>query len=221
MLCNTCLKKLSFDFKNASFLRFSPDADTQVLVRQTFILTIFIPTGGTVYMGEGNNVKALPNTVEITEGVLMAGEKKTGYSRTGVAGVVCYRMQDVSKSFCLMYKVPWSGDNYWNIKIYDGNKAASSSVYNELQSGALKGGSSVAKKDLGTGEYTVTNDDGSKQKTPYTIFMKDASMTNSDGATLQVSLGVKITGEKYLTPGIFEKALLQMTQQKNRLSVQG
>ena len=151
-----------------------------------------------MYMNEGSNLKAFPTTVEVTEGVLAGGEKTPGPSASGVAGVVCYRMQDIAKSFCIMYKVPWSGDNYWNVKVYDGSKAASSDVYNELQNGAMRAGTPVAQKDLGQGSVEVTNDDGSKQTKSYRIFMKDVSMTNAGAATLQISLGVKITGEKNL-----------------------
>ena len=148
-------------------------------------------------MNEGSNVKALPPTVPVTEGILIGGEKKPGSSATGVSGVACYRMQDVSKSFCLMYKVPWSGDNYWNIKIYDGNKPASSDVYNELQNGAMKAGTPISRKDLAQGNIAVTDSAGNQQERPYKIYLKDASMTNAGGATLQLSLGVEISGKNY------------------------
>ena len=150
-------------------------------------------------MEEGSNLEALPTSVSPTEGILIGGAKKQGPSTSGVAGVVCYRMTDISKSFCLMYKVPWSGDNYWNIKIYDGSRAAGSDVYNELQNSAMKAGTPVAQKDLEQGSISLTDADGNKQDRPYSIYIKDVSMTNSGGATLQVSMGVKITGEKCLT----------------------
>ena len=161
-----------------------------------------------MYMDEGSNVQALPALVGETEGILVGGERKSGVSLSGVAGVLCYRMQDISKSFCVFYKVPWSGDNYWNIKFYDGNKPASSDVYNDLQNGRIKGGSPVIiQQDLGNGTFEVTNDDGSKQNKSYDIYMKDVSMTNAGAATLQISLGVKIEGEKDLQLQVFPREL--------------
>ena len=117
-------------------------------------------------MEEGSNLEPLPTTVSPTEGILIGGAKKQGPSASGVAGVVCYRMTDISKSFCLMYKVPWSGDNYWNIKIYDGSRAADSDVYNELQNSAMKAGTPVAQNDLEQGSIALTDADGNKQDRP-------------------------------------------------------
>ena len=128
-------------------------------------------------MNEGSSVKVLPLEVAIEEGIQMGAVKEAGFSTTGASGVFCYRFQLISKSFCLMYKVPYTGDNYWNVKVYDGAKQAGEGVYTDLQSGAMKAGTPVAQKELGDG-------DG------YKIYMKDCSMTNGGQSVLQVYIGV-------------------------------
>ena len=135
-------------------------------------------TGSTSYMNQGSSVKVLPLEVATEEGIQMAGVKNAGPSTTGVSGVFCYRFQLIEKSFCLMYKVPYSGDNYWNVKVFDGAKQASKEMYDTLQGGAIKAGNPVARKDIGEG-------DG------YKIYLKDCSMTNSGQAVLQVYLGIE------------------------------
>ena len=135
-------------------------------------------TGSTSYMNQGSSVKVLPLEVATEEGIQMAGVKNAGPSTTGVSGVFCYRFQFIEKSFCLMYKVPYSGDNYWNVKVFDGAKQASKEMYDTLQDGATKAGNPIARKDIGEG-------DG------YKIYLKDCSMTNSGQAVLQVYLGIE------------------------------
>ena len=136
--------------------------------------------GGTVYMNQGSSIKAIPLEVATEEGIQMGGVKTTGPSATGVSGALCYRFKLIGKSFCLMFKIPYSGDNYWNVKVYDGAKQASAEIYNGLQNGAFKAGTPVAQKDIGAGEG-------------YKIYMKDCSMTNAGQAVLQVYLGLKET----------------------------
>ncbi|CAB3998380.1 actinoporin [Paramuricea clavata] len=136
--------------------------------------------GGTVYMNQGSSIKAIPLEVATEEGIQMGGVKTTGPSATGVSGAVCYRFQLIGKSFCLMFKVPYSGANYWNVKVYDGAKQASADIYNGLQNGAFKAGTPVARKDIGAGEG-------------YKIYMKDCSMTNAGQTVLQVYLGLEET----------------------------
>ena len=129
-------------------------------------------------MKEGSLVKVLPPNVPVEEGVLMGGVKKTGPSATGVSGAFCYNFEESSESFCVMFKVPWSGDNQWNLKVYPERKQAAESVYNDLQNGAIKASQPITKKVVYTG-------DG------YQFFVKDASMTSSGQANLQLSFGVE------------------------------
>jgi hypothetical protein len=131
-------------------------------------------------MKQGSSIKVLPLEVATEEGVQMGGVKNGGPSPTGVSGALCYRFQLISKSFCLMFKVPYTGDNYWNVKVYDGAKQANEEIYDDLQGGATKAGNPVARKDIGEGEG-------------YKIYMKDCSMTNSGQAVLQVYVGLSET----------------------------
>lgn len=130
----------------------------------------------------------MPSVVETGDAVVFGGVKKTGVSLSGVAGVLCYRIKSITKSFCVMFKVPWSGDNYWNVKVYDGAKQATADVYNELQNGAMKAGTPVTRKDIAEGQEVV-DDNGDNQQMPYKIYIKDSSMTSSEQASLTVLLG--------------------------------
>ena len=126
--------------------------------------------------------------VETGDAVVFGGVKKSGVSLSGVSGAICYRIQNVPKSFCIMFKVPWSGDNYWNVKVYDGAKQANADIYNDLQNGAMEAGTAVSRKYLAEGDEIV-DDDGVNQNMPYKIYIKDSSMTSSEQASLTVYLG--------------------------------
>ncbi|XP_028411464.1 keratin, type II cytoskeletal 1-like isoform X2 [Dendronephthya gigantea] len=134
--------------------------------------------GGTAYMKEGSLIKVLPPNVPVEEGVLMGGVKKPGPSATGVSGAFCYGFEEAPESFCVMFKLPWSGENQWNVKVYPEQKQASESVYNDLQKDAIKASQPITKKVIYTG-------DG------YQFFIRDASMTNSGQANLQFSFGIE------------------------------
>ncbi|XP_028413309.1 DELTA-stichotoxin-She4a-like [Dendronephthya gigantea] len=134
--------------------------------------------GGTAYMKEGSLTEALPLNVPVEEGFMMGGVKKTGPSTTGVSGAFCYGFEEAPESFCVMFKLPWSGDNKWNVKVYPEQKQASESVYNDLQNGATNANQPITKKVIYTG-------DG------YQFFIKDVSMTSSPQATLSISFGVE------------------------------
>ena len=136
-------------------------------------------------MNEGSFLKPLPAEVAPDEGMQLGGVKKTGISTTGVSGAFCYKMQYVERSFCVMFKVPYSGDNYWNVKVYEGTKQASDEVYNDLQQNAIKAGEPVQRKDIAQGEF-----DGDMFK----VYVKDVSMTNSGQSILQVMVGLEQIG---------------------------
>ena len=129
-------------------------------------------------MKDGSLTEALHTNVPVEEGFMMGGVKDTGPSATGVSGAFCYGFEEAVESFYVMFKVPWSGDNQWNVKVYPEQKQASQSVYNDLQNGAIKANQPITKKVIYTG-------DG------YQFFVKDVSMTNSPQATLTISFGVE------------------------------
>ena len=139
-------------------------------------------------MHEGSSVQTMPSVVETGDAVIFGGVKKSGVSLSGVSGAICYRIKSITKSFCVMFKVPWSGDKYWNVKVYDGAKQASADVYNDLQNGAMKAGTPVTRKNIAEGDQVV-DDNGNSQQMPYNIYIKDSSMTSSEQASLTVLLG--------------------------------
>jgi hypothetical protein len=129
-------------------------------------------------MNEGFSKESLPFVVEREQGIQLGAEKASGPSTTGVSGVFCYRFNFIEKSFCLMYKVPYSGHNQWNVKVFPGAQQASAEVYELLQDGAMEAGTPVAENVIGEG-------DG------YQIELKDCSMTNAGQSVLQVYLGIR------------------------------
>ena len=134
-------------------------------------------TDGTVYMQEGTFLEPLPYHIESESGVQLAAEKKAGASATGVSGVFCYELGH--KSFCIMFNVPYNGDNVWNVKIYNGRQVASETVYDELHQEPIQSGTHIKQKVLG--EISKNKD----------IFIEDCAMMEAGQSILQVNLGTE------------------------------
>ena len=140
------------------------------------ISTLYPPLSiaGTVFMDVGSSLKSLPLEVSRDEGLQLAGVKPTGINTQGVAGCICYKFKFIPRSFCIMFKVPYSGDNYWNIKVYSGTKRADKATFDELVSSSpFKAGTPVGEKQISDG-----------------VFIKDASMTTSGQSILTILVGI-------------------------------
>ena len=88
----------------------------------------------------------------------MWGAKKTsGPVARGAVGVFtyCFRIRGILKTLAVMYSVPFDYNwysNWWNVKLYSGNKKASRSIFNDLYyySNPFKGDNSWHYKGLGS-----------------------------------------------------------------------
>lgn len=138
--------------------------------------------GGTIYMSEGADGE-LPASVVTGDGYEMTRVQKDGEGKKGVSGAICYHLSDISKSFCLMFKVPYDVNNKWNVKVYDGEVQASADVYNDLQDDAIDGGNAIDRRVLYQGEV---------QGTSYNVYMAQCNMSNAAKSALQVSVGVEL-----------------------------
>ena len=132
-------------------------------------------------MNEGADGEFLAS-VETGAGYEMSRVQKDGETNKGVSGVICYHLPDISKSFCLMFNVPYDVDNKWNVKVYDGEIEANADVYNELQTDAIDGGKAIDRQNL---DQVTVGDES------YNIFMADCNMSNSPKSALQVNIGLE------------------------------
>ena len=134
-------------------------------------------------MNEGADNSQMPKSVTTGDRYEIDLLQKDGETKKGVSGVICYNFADISKSFCLMFKVPHNVDNKWKVKVYEGEKQANADVYNDLQAKAIDGGNAIDRRDL----Y-----EGTLDGTSYKIFMKQCNMSNSPKSTLQVTVGLEL-----------------------------
>ena len=67
--------------------------------------------------------------------VLYGPRKTNGPVATGVVGVLAYYIPNIDKTLAVMFSVPFDYNwyqNWWNAKLYSGNKDASYDQYNDL-----------------------------------------------------------------------------------------
>lgn len=56
-----------------------------------------------------------------------------GSDKGKVFGVLAYYIRDIRKTLAVMWADPYMTDNYWNIRLYDGQKAADYEMFSDLQ----------------------------------------------------------------------------------------
>ena len=67
--------------------------------------------------------------------VLYGPHKTSGPVATGAVGVVAYYIADINKTLSVMFSVPFDYnlyENWWNAKLYPGNKRADYDQYKDL-----------------------------------------------------------------------------------------
>ena len=142
-------------------------------------------------MNEGASVDDLPSEVDTEDGTRLTIPQEASSPGTGISGVVCYHFEELPRSFCVMFKVPYNVGNKWNVKVFDGQKQASLQVYQDLQKGAMDAGNKVTRKDLIKGVVEGTDDDDNPLTIAYTVYMKDGSMTTTGTSVMDVTIGVE------------------------------
>lgn len=97
-----------------------------------------------------------------------------GSDKEEVFGVLAYYIRDIRKTLAVMWADPYTAHNHWNIRLYDGQKAADSKMFSDLQDhdpivsyktihrslgSGLKVIGSISKHDLTKLEIHVHTDD--------------------------------------------------------------
>ena len=142
-------------------------------------------------MNEGASVDEFPSAVDTEDGFRLEIPQEASSPGTGISGVVCYHFEELPRSFCVMFKVPYNVGNKWNVKVFDGQKQASLQVYQDLQNGAMDAGNKVTRKDLIEGVIEGTDDDGNPVRIAYTVYMEDGSMTTTGTSVMDVTIGIE------------------------------
>ena len=105
--------------------------------------------------------------------VVYGPRKTSGPVATGVVGVVAYYIPSIGKTLAVMFSVPFDYNlyqNWWNAKLYPGNKRANYGQYVDLYSNA-------ASPFKANGWHERSLGSGLKFR---------GSMSNSGKATLQI-----------------------------------
>nr|D2YZQ3.1 RecName: Full=DELTA-thalatoxin-Avl1b; Short=DELTA-TATX-Avl1b; AltName: Full=Cytolysin Avt-II; AltName: Full=Hemolytic toxin Avt-2; Flags: Precursor [Actineria villosa]P0DL55.1 RecName: Full=DELTA-alicitoxin-Pse1a; Short=DELTA-ALTX-Pse1a; AltName: Full=Cytolysin PsTX-20A; Short=Pstx20; Short=ptx20a; Flags: Precursor [Phyllodiscus semoni]BAC45007.1 PsTX-20A [Phyllodiscus semoni]BAI70364.1 hemolytic toxin [Actineria villosa] len=86
------------------------------------------------YYKSGASDVTLPYEVENSKALLYTARKSKGPVARGAVGVLAYKMSS-GNTLAVMFSVPFDYNlytNWWNVKIYDGEKKADEKMYNEL-----------------------------------------------------------------------------------------
>ena len=90
------------------------------------------------------------------QALLYNARKVHGPTATGAVGVLSYYIPHLNKTLAVLFSVPFDYnlyDNWWNVKLYSGDKEASYDMYYEMYHNAdpFQGDDGWKERDLGSG----------------------------------------------------------------------
>ena len=122
----------------------------------------------------GTSDVILPNVVPKKKVALYTARKTAGPVATGAVGVMGYKMGN-GNTLGVMFSVPFDYNlysNWWNAKVYEGDKPADKNMYHDLYDNAdFKGDDHWHEKDIGGG-YAVRGAMSSSGQCTFECYIK-------------------------------------------------